>query len=695
MSITNVNINNSSLIINYKGTDPTSNYPCPPNQKSSTGSGCQYIQYGNIDDQPNNCGSLQFHMGQPFNDYDKMKEGNPSINSPGYNKIDLNNQNFVTLIFSTLIAGIHLGTLIKNNYPETSFNKDYLYGMLIGQLFQEDGPSWYKCDFKGENTDCIDTPETKENLLGIGQGGPFQINSWLYLDPTASKDVSICIFNYIALGNALNDKDSLPISGEKIDNACNWNNGRQNNICGAVNTTKGNSPVGTQLLDNQYFGPFIAGYWHYLSIRSKMVALSSNPGSTPTTAMDVYNMFGDVGSDKSYLDIYLNYNYNAGYWSEISAGFTDIVLNYKNNTQLKGCTEWSNSQWKTTRDRYDALTDYTIPVTKVNGIPEYSQIFCKPLTTTSLSFFRYPLQVRNTIDQLCNRNKYESYKGKQYAVKLSILIGKLQDIMVNIYSLLSYLDEQSKKIKYIPKNIIVQEFEKSYKSVDSSYTLKSKLSYYDDTERNNLYKIVETTIENLMNTLNTTFTEVIIKDVFDKDNLVKNLYKGDDGKTILICENNDCSGCSVSGKTTEKYEPFKYFPSEMSLSYKSWNNYNADDCQCTLKNYNCIGPNAPESSCFTSKYRCEEWRKKNCKGSSTNEYWTSNYSVPCRCKQVAFGTPYTTKASCEKFYCGGENERWEHDYNNPQLPCHCSRVNWNSKYTTKAMCEKSECKSEK
>ena len=51
--------------------------------------------------------------------------------------LTLDGDNYTDLIMSNLIAGVMEGRLIQEYYPGLQYNKEYLYGSIMGQLLQE------------------------------------------------------------------------------------------------------------------------------------------------------------------------------------------------------------------------------------------------------------------------------------------------------------------------------------------------------------------------------------------------------------------------------------------------------------------------------------------------------------------------------------------------------------------------------
>ena len=75
---------------------------------------------------------------------------------------------------SNLLAGVMYGHLLQRYTPGQQFEKDDLYGSILGQLLQENLATQYYTS----GTDLIDPSSDQQAVMGTGQGGPYQINNY-------------------------------------------------------------------------------------------------------------------------------------------------------------------------------------------------------------------------------------------------------------------------------------------------------------------------------------------------------------------------------------------------------------------------------------------------------------------------------------------------------------------------------------
>jgi hypothetical protein len=85
-------------------------------------------------------------------------------------------KSYLPLHLSNWISGVTLGQMLKNtwNWPldNGKIKKEYVYGTLIGQLFQESAPDTSPKFVEGGSINSDPT------LLNVGQGGPYQLNDY-------------------------------------------------------------------------------------------------------------------------------------------------------------------------------------------------------------------------------------------------------------------------------------------------------------------------------------------------------------------------------------------------------------------------------------------------------------------------------------------------------------------------------------
>jgi hypothetical protein len=108
----------------------------------------------------------------------------------------LDGDNYTDLIMSSYVGGALLGRTIGELYPGVQFDKDYLYGTLWGQLLQEN----IETGLYEAGQELIDPSPLQQAVMGVGQGGPFQINNY---------DVDLVYGSYAPQGFAMLNYDEI------------------------------------------------------------------------------------------------------------------------------------------------------------------------------------------------------------------------------------------------------------------------------------------------------------------------------------------------------------------------------------------------------------------------------------------------------------------------------------------------------
>jgi hypothetical protein len=252
--------------------------------------------------------------------------------------LTLDGDNYTDLIMSNMIAGVMYGHMIQEYAPihGIQFNKDYLYGSLMGQLLQENiSTQEYQA-----GTNLIDPAADQQAVMAVGQGGPYQINNYavdLVAGGTAPAGHSL--INYIAIQKNI---------GFTIANAASQFN----------QTTP-------QSFNNKFYGPMLTAYFHYndfvsLNVIGKAADGSFTPPWQPQYDQALNNF---VNLPNSFLDILLNEAYNQGFYGGLVA-----------QSSKQGATA-------------SAAT--------VAGVNSYSTVFGNTST-----FVQYPYQVHYYLDQM-------------------------------------------------------------------------------------------------------------------------------------------------------------------------------------------------------------------------------------------------------------------------------------------------------
>ncbi|HLJ87233.1 MAG TPA: carbohydrate-binding protein [Candidatus Angelobacter sp.] len=207
--------------------------------------------------------------------------------------LTLDGDNFTDLIMSNMIAGVMYGHLIQEYVPVpgVQFNKDYLYGSVMGQLLQENLATQ---DYLASGT-LIDPSPDQQAVMSTGQGGPYQINNYavdLVAGGTAPAGHSL--INYIAVQKNI---------GFTIANASNQFN-----------------QVTPPSFNNKFYGPMLPAFFHYNDFVSLNVIGKGAGAFTPPWQPQYDKALANfVNLPNSFLDIILNEAYNQGYFGGLVA----------------------------------------------------------------------------------------------------------------------------------------------------------------------------------------------------------------------------------------------------------------------------------------------------------------------------------------------------------------------------------------
>jgi chitodextrinase len=263
-------------------------------------------------------------------------------------QIILNGGNYDDLIMSNIIAGVMYSHLIGEAYPGVQFNKDYMVGSIFGQLLQEN----IETQLYQASSNLIDPSPDQQAVMGMGQGGPYQINNYA-VDMVAGTYApqGHSLINYIAVQKNI---------GYTIADA-------------AVQYAK---PTPSSF-NNKYYGPMLTAYFHY----NDMVALSVT-GKGPQGWVTPWEPYYDnallrfVNLPNSFLDVLLNAAYNQGYYgslvtyySKLGASATQATVSSVDNYSSVWGNGDSYAQYPYQVHYYlDQLYDNPIPTTSLSSV---------------------------------------------------------------------------------------------------------------------------------------------------------------------------------------------------------------------------------------------------------------------------------------------------------------------------------------
>ncbi len=202
--------------------------------------------------------------------------------SKAADSLNLAGDNYTDLIMSNYVAGAVLGRTLTELYPGVQFDKNYLYGSLWGQLLQENIDTTLYTD----NQDLIDPSPLQQAVMGVGQGGPYQINNY---------DLDLVYGSYTPQGYALLNYDAIQA-------------GMGFTFSQAPSQWKEPTPLP---FNNKYYGPQLAAFFQTNDMRSlgELGVLGYSPaprfGACLTALQNVTN---------PPLDVIVNYAYNQGFY---------------------------------------------------------------------------------------------------------------------------------------------------------------------------------------------------------------------------------------------------------------------------------------------------------------------------------------------------------------------------------------------
>jgi chitodextrinase len=289
--------------------------------------------------------------------------------------LTLTGGNYNDLIMSNYIAGVMYGHLIEEGFPGIQFDQDYLYGSVMGQLLQEN----LETEAYVSTSNLIDPTADQQAVMGVGQGGPYQINS--YVDDMVAGA-------YTAEGHALVNFIAI-----------------QKNIGYTVagNAAQGNA-VTPASFNNKYYGPMLPAYFHY----NDMVALNligKGTGGWVTPWEPEYdNTLANFDKlPNSFLDVILNVAYNQGYYG-------GLVTSY-------------------------SLLGETATASTVATVNSYSSVW-----GLSSTYQQYPYQVRYYLDQFYD-NPIPTTSATTTitpANHIAFSMSQLETVFTNVFELMDH-----------------------------------------------------------------------------------------------------------------------------------------------------------------------------------------------------------------------------------------------------------------
>jgi hypothetical protein len=209
--------------------------------------------------------------------------------------LSLAGNNYTDLIQSNIIAGVMEGHLVGEYYPGIQFDKDYLYGSILGQLLQEN----IETELYESSSSLIDPSPDQQAVMGEGQGGPYQINNYAVdLVSGTYTPEGHSLINYIALQQNI---------GYTFSEA-------------ATQYEKVTPPS----FNNKYFGPMLTAYFHYNDFVSLAVIGTGTNPYTPQWQPYYDEALANFKTlPNNFLDILLNVAYNQGYYGTLVTSYSE------------------------------------------------------------------------------------------------------------------------------------------------------------------------------------------------------------------------------------------------------------------------------------------------------------------------------------------------------------------------------------
>ena len=266
----------------------------------------------------------------------------------GYNtaqdSLVLTGDNYTDLIMSNLLAGVMYGHLLQRYTPGQQFQKDYLYGSVLGQLLQENLATQYYTS----GTDLIDPSSDQQAVMGTGQGGPYQINNYA-ADMVAG--------TYAPAGHSLINFVALqPNIGYTIANAA----------------TQNTRPTPASF-NNKYYGPMLAAYFHFNDyVALNQIGKGTGGWTTPWEPQFDTAIANFTHLPGNFLEMLLNAAYNQGYYGGLVQHYSALGATATAST-VTSVNAWSNV-WgdNNTYDQYPYQVRYYL-----------NQLYDLPVPTTS------------------------------------------------------------------------------------------------------------------------------------------------------------------------------------------------------------------------------------------------------------------------------------------------------------------------
>ena len=297
--------------------------------------------------------------------------------------ITLTGDNYTDLIMSNVLAGVMYGHLLQHYTPGQQFEKDYLYGSVLGQLLQENLATQYYT----ASSDLIDPNPNQQAVMGTGQGGPYQINNY------AADMVS---GSYAPAGHSLINFVALqPNIGYTLANA--------------ATQYQRATPAS---FNDKYYGPMLAAYFHFNDyIALNQIGKGTGGWTTPWEPQYDEAIANFTKLPGNFLEILLNTAYNQGYYGGLVQKYSALGATATAAT-VTSVNAWSDV-WgdSSTYDQYpyqvryylNQLYDLPVPSTSATTLVTPTNHVAFPMATLETVF-------SNTMQKMAYASSATGYK---------------------------------------------------------------------------------------------------------------------------------------------------------------------------------------------------------------------------------------------------------------------------------------------
>ncbi|AMP15340.1 chitin-binding protein [Collimonas pratensis] len=263
----------------------------------------------------------------------------------------LDGGNYNDLIMSNIIAGVMYGHLVQQYYPGMQFQKDYLYGSILGQLLQEN----IETSLYASSGNLIDPSPDQQAVMGAGQGGPYQINNYAADMVSGSyAPAGHSLINYVAIQKNI---------GYTMATA-------------AQQYTKVTPPS----FNNKYYGPMLTAYFHYNDFVA-LILTGKGTGGWVTPWQPYYDnaLANFTKLPNNFLDVLLNVAYNQGYYGTLMTSYSKL------GATATAATVASVNAYSSVWGATDTYQQYPYQVRYY-----LDQLYGNPIPTTSATTFTTP-----------------------------------------------------------------------------------------------------------------------------------------------------------------------------------------------------------------------------------------------------------------------------------------------------------------